>query len=368
MAPSSWFKACFRASPVEPTDEPTVTDLSKVSERAQSPEPNRRKGSKTLVRRSSQCLFAEPNQTAIVFDFDDTLFPTTYVEGQHALLHPHPNQPLPEEQDEEMKDVRNKIEACQVSAESLLRSIQHYGGIFIVTLSGRNKLRKQCEQWYPRIWKLLNDKVTIVYAIELHNSLLHMDHSELDNSEYSSSYRTDSRFSAGYWAWVKGRAITQEMDRFYSQYKGQTWKNIISVGDSNFERYGTLGAATAYVQKRFGNPDTTESSAYVKGWQNFESDSQIRFERDPQWSQDFEGLHDGHMFKVRTKVMKLMEDPGPADLALQLQLLLGWFPAIVCLDGSINLFLENLNEETVKSHELALTAKRDCLFSKHRSV
>jgi hypothetical protein len=280
------------------------------------------------------------------------------------VIQPQPNQPTPGEDEDKVKDIQEKIEACQDCAEQLLQGARCYGGIFIVTLSGRNKLKKQCEKWYPRLWQLLKSQVTIVYAIEMHNSSLHVDTSELDNSEYSSGYRTDSRFSAGYWAWVKGRAIAQEMDRFYSQYKGQTWKNIISIGDSNFERYGTLGAATAYVHKRFGDPNTKESSSYIEGWQNFDKDPQGA---DPQWSRGFEGVHEGHIFKVRTKVMKLIDDPSPADLAQQLKLLLSWFPSIVCLDGSINLFLDNLNEETVKSHELALTgAERDSLFPSRR--
>merc|ERR1712224_704003 len=148
-------------------------------------------------------------------------------------------------------------------------------------------------------------------------------------------------------AWVKGRAIAQELEQFYSQYEGQTWKNIISIGDSNFELYGTLGAASAYVQKQIHHTRTPEGDAYVQGWQ--------RFDNDPDWSADLEGVHEGKIFKVRTKLLKLMDAPSPLDLAQQLELISDWFPSLVFLDGCMNHHFNDLDDDTVKTFTSALS-------------
>lgn len=124
--------------------------------------------------------------------------------------------------------------------------------------------------------------------------------------------------------------------------------NVISIGDSNFEMYGTVGAVGAYVQNRFKGIDTKEEdSAYVQAWQCFDNDNR--------WSDGFEGVHEGHVFKVRTKVMRLVDSPSPSELAQQLTLVQQWIPAMVCLDGSFRLSIdENLDEKTVQSIESAL--------------
>jgi len=164
----------------------------------------------------------------------------------------------------------------------------------------------------------LNDSnIPIVYAMDIHRASL----KEGQKNDPSS-------FSSGHWASVKGKAIAKELDRFYSQYEGQTWKNVISIGDSNFERYGTLGAASAHVQNKICRSGTSPDQAFVKGWQSFDND--------PEWSEALEGVHEGHMFKVRTKVVKMKDEPSPFDLADQLMIILDCLPELVCLDSSLN--------------------------------
>jgi len=237
---------------------------------------------------------------------------------------------------DEFEDALSKIEECQDAAESMLRCAQSFGRVFIVTLSTRGILQKRCEAWYPRVWKLLNEsQITIVYAMDIHRASVKPDQK-----------RDNSNFSSGHWAWVKGTAIARELERFYSQYEGQTWKNVISIGDSNFERYGTLGAASAHVQNKIYRSRTAPDEAFVKGWQNFDND--------PDWSEALEGVHEGHIFKVRTKVVKMKDDPSPFDLSEQLTLILDYLPQLVCLDSCLNHQFDEVNEESKKSFQSAL--------------
>merc|ERR1719161_1317355 len=125
---------------------------------------------------------------------------------------------------EELNDVLEAIDECQAAAESLLRCAQNFGRVIIVTLSSRLGVRI-CERLYPRVFEFLKaSQINIVHAID----------NEPVNSAISG-------------ARLKAIAISRELNRFYSQYKGQSWKNVISIGDSNTERYGTLGATHAYV-------------------------------------------------------------------------------------------------------------------------
>jgi hypothetical protein len=237
---------------------------------------------------------------------------------------------------DEYEDAISKIEECQAVAESILQCAQSFGRVFIVTLSTRGILQKRCETWYPQVWKLLNtSQITVVYAMDIHRALLKPGQ-KMDNSN----------FSVGHWAYVKGKAIAKELEAFYSQYEGQTWKNVISIGDSDFERYGTLGAATSHVQNKICRSCSTPDEAFVNGWRSFDSD--------PDWSEALEGVHEGRIFKVRAKVVKMKDAPSPFDLAEQLTLILDCLPELVCLDSCLNHQFDKVNEESKNSFQSAL--------------
>merc|ERR1712048_1382398 len=121
-----------------------------------------------------------------------------------------------------------------------------------------------------------------------------------------------------FWGLAKGRAISDELDKFYSQYEGQTWKNVLSVGDSSFERYGLLAATSAYMQG-----------------------SQLGANKDSVWNPSEEGcwqkVADGRTLKLRAKCCKLLDDPDMEELSLQMDLITRWLPNMVNLDSGFDL-------------------------------
>lgn len=296
-------------------------------------------------KHTSQIHFQERDQTAIVFDFDDTLFPTTFVDQLSSAFE---KGSLSEK---DLKDFMDKIESCQATAEALLESALSLGSVIIVTLCSRGLLKKRCETWYPKVWKLMVDESKVVYARE---SQAFSDESNKQSKEESQELQ--------YWAFVKGSVIEQELENFYSQYQGQSWKNIVSIGDSNIERYGTLGATNAYVQKRFSGTSRahqtiTEKKAYATIWESFDNG-------DHKWRDGLEGVYDGHIFKVRTKIVKMLDEPTPAELSEQQIMLTKWLPRIINYDGSLNLVINDLKEARTMSElsgddnvHLAMTAR-----------
>jgi len=134
-----------------------------------------------------------------------------------------------------------------------------------------------------------------------------------------------------FWGMVKGKAIANELHEFYSQYEGQSWKNIISIGDSNFERKGTQFAAEDYMRE-----------------------AGIEFDG------NFEDIHlvevNGHMYKVRTKTFKMLEHPTAEELALEVSMLLKWLPLMVKLDRSFDVNLRTIGDSvTLQSIERMLS-------------
>jgi hypothetical protein len=186
--------------------------------------------------------------------------------------------------------------------------------------------------------------------------------------------------------------ISKEINRFYSRYNGQTWKNVITIGDSNFERYGTVGAAGAYVQKRFGESSTTksmaldtdisawhhpdngcklngirwsqgiehveDSAAYVKAWKSLDTDRH--------WGDSLEGVHEGHLFKVRTKAVKLLDQPSAFTLHKQMEVLLQCFPSLVSFDGCLNVSFDGCSsmEEVVNTVNTSLMVPQQAAMDK----
>eukprot|EP00746_Dinoflagellata_sp_MGD_P038324 gnl/MRDRNA2_/MRDRNA2_192222_c0_seq1.p1 gnl/MRDRNA2_/MRDRNA2_192222_c0~~gnl/MRDRNA2_/MRDRNA2_192222_c0_seq1.p1 ORF type:complete len:172 (+),score=28.02 gnl/MRDRNA2_/MRDRNA2_192222_c0_seq1:47-517(+) len=102
-----------------------------------------------------------------------------------------------------------------------------------------------------------------------------------------------------------------------------------------------LGASSAYVQKNFSDKAKkahqalVERKAYANIWENFDS-------KDPKWRKGLEGVHNGHVFKVRVKVIKMLEEPTPVELCRQQNLLATWFGLIVSYDGCLNLLIDDL--------------------------
>eukprot|EP00434_Breviolum_minutum_P004326 symbB.v1.2.003811.t1/scaffold192.1/size616647/22 len=117
-----------------------------------------------------------------------------------------------------------------------------------------------------------------------------------------------------FWSSMKAKAIARECYNFYSQYEGQSWKNVISIGDSDFERIGTMLATKDYM-------------------------AQIR--------ESNTAVVDDHVYKVRTKTLKMIEQPTLDELNTQLGLLRAWLPHMIKLDSDFDLNLNNAANPTV---------------------
>lgn len=295
--------------------------------------------------RNSQAFFADSLQTIIIYDWDDTLFPTTYVRDDMDF---HWRTPLMEQRGlprSELLAARAKLAACQRNVLTLLRDSLQLGKVVILTLARDPWVVESCKNFFPEVGELIESaKIPVVYA----QNGVQVDYNKLAMS-------TDEAVER-HWAGVKGRAIAKTVSGFYSQYPGQSWKNVISIGDSDFERLGTMQATQEYLSKlsasavgrsdsktpRLGSKTPTNAMRALKmaGAGLF---SKTRSQDRP----TLEAEVGGHVIKVRTKTFKMVDQPECDEVTTQVAMITRWLGLMVKLDEGFDVNLNELGNPAV---------------------
>lgn len=154
----------------------------------------------------STAEYHNPDQTIIIFDWDDTLCPSTTCMKHHNLsVHPGAPPPSPE--------VMRALEGLAEEARKLLeQAVEVAEKVVVVTNAEEGWVQMSCQAWLPSL------------------------QSTLAGCEVASARSMwEPRGVASPAGW-KARAFEDVIDRFYSRYQHQSWKNIISVGDAPHER------------------------------------------------------------------------------------------------------------------------------------
>lgn len=255
----------------------------------------------------SQQAFADKQHTAIIFDWDDTLFPTAYIrmDMKFKMMLPLREQRVHNKVKEEAAANLLKCADCAIA---ILRIAHGLGEVVLVTLARAEWVREACRNFYPGVWEVLEElKVKVVYA---------QDDPSLDKSKTKDM--SDEELEE-FWCRAKGTAIGKELRRIYSKYPGQTWKNILSIGDSDFERLGTLSATKDYMQQLGIIKDDVVgvSSPLLTG----------------------EGVVGGRKKKVRTKTFKMVTQPSVDELAVEIDMCKQWLPLMVDFDAGFEIDL-----------------------------
>mmetsp|Transcript_45811 Transcript_45811/g.109083 ORF Transcript_45811/g.109083 Transcript_45811/m.109083 type:complete len:443 (+) Transcript_45811:168-1496(+) len=169
------------------------------------------KPSKALMsKRNSQGAFADPSQSIIIFDWDDTLLPTHWIEAQGLTV--DDSCVLSEEQME-------KLVKFERQAMRTLETATRYGEVIVITNAEAGWVEVSSEKFMPALNALLKG-VRVVSA--------------------RSTYEPQGVTSASEW---KFRAFLDEIRRFFEAgVTGQCKANVISIGDSPHEREALIRA------------------------------------------------------------------------------------------------------------------------------
>jgi len=251
----------------------------------------------------------EAHETLLIFDWDDTLFPTSFV-WQDDRLHwsvPAPcldldgavsAMPLfPDRPDG--PSMRDMLEQHAKTTAALLKLARTVGHVVIVTLANEGWVETSIHNFLPALDGLLEELgIEVIHA---RNSI---------PARVLRGFREDEGHDCH--KALKARAMERVIRRFYSKSHGQTkrqgrsWKNVLSIGDSMAER---LALQDVVFRRR-----------------------QV----------DKRGMYKA----CRCKCVKMLGEPCLGLLTVELQVLLSWMKALVLHDGDIDVDFSDLEEES----------------------
>jgi len=220
--------------------------------------------------------FPQKASTALILDLDDTLFPSTWL---HELFG----------QGEVSIDALH--EAKDEAMSNLLPPLAHFlavatarAHVFVVTLAE--------EGWVEDLALVMPELPDLLFG----SSCLKVI--------YARKYITESMQEAhgqsqDFWTTVKKAAISRELKEFHTPQKGAHLKNVLSIGDSVFERDGTIAACEEFMSN--SGPDDE---------------------------------------RLLVKTLKLVDKPTAEELTAQLTLVAQWLPFLIYEKQNLNSQIE----------------------------
>lgn len=273
---------------------------------------------RSAVRRNSQLAFAEKRNSCVIVDWDDTIFPTTWVREDCGMLWREPMH-----RQLELGPRRNLIESLLgkllTRLEDFFDQATAHANVFIVTLAKRPWVEMSVTNFMPELAKtvLHREDIKIIYAQEYAEGL---------NQQYARDEFMSNEEVKNFWSNVKGAAITKELDEFHNIY-GASWKNVLSLGDSDFERFGTIAAGRNYMRRELGEDGKVLTTGATS-----------------------EGISkDGHVMRLRTKTLKMLDEPTVEELTAEITLLCRWLPHMVQKDSGFDIELDSTEDNAALS-------------------
>jgi len=266
----------------------------------------------TSTTRSHLDLWRCPSETFIIFDWDDTLCPTSYIWDQAKI-------------DWKVEVPPQVVELFEKHASvtaGLLREASQSGHVCIVTLAQDAWFNASISRFMPSLKDVIEElNIEVIFArTALPEKVLKGRASDgfEDIGQALKTAAMRNAISAFYRGRRDGRSSEQprlqvslrdnDAPAFRRKSSGspRSWKNVISIGDSDAEYYSVQDVTFRHRQT----------------------------DRHGDWK------------PCRCKAVKLLENPGLDMLTVQLEVLTSWLPAIVSHDGDINLDFEALSKES----------------------
>merc|ERR1740121_2596623 len=264
----------------------------------------------SVVSTGSQAEYFKPEQTIILLDWDDTLCPSTWIRSNRGALSffkPAPN----------IEKHQVPLRKLEANCEALLRSAMQLGTVIIVTNAMEPWVETSSRHFLPGLLPLVHE-LPVIYARSVYET--HACDPAQGEARGRAAMPGMYDASGRNLAMAGGRVpmqrrsfdeaepqrwkelvFEQEISGFYSRYAKQSWKNILSIGDSIFER-----DAVRNVVLQRPTPGR----------------------------------------KCRTKTLKLFDNPGIEELIEQVRLVHEGLHAMVQHDGELNIEIDEADLRT----------------------
>eukprot|EP00931_Biecheleriopsis_adriatica_P112186 TRINITY_DN8674_c0_g2_i1.p1 TRINITY_DN8674_c0_g2~~TRINITY_DN8674_c0_g2_i1.p1 ORF type:complete len:374 (+),score=55.95 TRINITY_DN8674_c0_g2_i1:28-1122(+) len=261
--------------------------------------------------------FALRNQSIIFFDWDETLFPTTELTERWNQCWADPKLQLSPHQKRLLEDWRDALSEYITEARRLSSKV-------VIVTNARSPWVDTCLAKYaPDLLPLFEPgpEFKVVYAVE---ELERLSTKGFRHRPLRQQLRSSPDEREEFYTRAKFAVMKREVDSFYSQYEGQTWKNILSLGDMFYEH---------------------------------DAIQDVTFRREPPKLKDE---------RVRTKAIVLPTEPTMSQITLRLRFSKRMLPAYIAFDGSIDLDLRGASDPLQAiSEALRIPDLIEVRFSRH---
>ncbi|CAK9044461.1 Uncharacterized protein SCF082_LOCUS25257 [Durusdinium trenchii] len=205
--------------------------------------PTIRQTIESITSTGSQAEYFRPEQTIILFDWDDTLCPSNWIRENRPALSFFKPCPPDEKYQKPLRELQRHVEAT-------LQLAMKMGKVIIVTNAMEPWVETSCRNFLPALMPIVS-QIQVIYARSVFDTMtcdaakVHAapgralpglyaanGANKLANGGQRAPQQIDE-MAPQRW---KEIAFEQEISGFYSRYAHQSWKNVISIGDSIFER------------------------------------------------------------------------------------------------------------------------------------
>jgi len=175
---------------------------------------------------ASRAQYADPSQTVLFFDWDDTLFPSSAMFdewGFSSRLEDLEATQFSQQQEDEL----DKLQCGMVRYLTTACSLSEH--VAVVTNAKYPWVEFCLKRFVPKaahLFATVGGPVKIVYAaVKAERVQRPVRTGDAPSSAEHHVLRTAAKFAA----------MKKEVKRAYSQYPNQSWKNIVSIGDMPYE-------------------------------------------------------------------------------------------------------------------------------------
>mmetsp|Transcript_43172 Transcript_43172/g.97273 ORF Transcript_43172/g.97273 Transcript_43172/m.97273 type:complete len:318 (+) Transcript_43172:42-995(+) len=247
---------------------------------------------------SSSVLWGRRDQCLVIYDFDDTIFPTSWmctnVPEQMTLAGPT---------GESLEHISRPLEILAEKVHTMLQATLGVAEVVFITNSKQGWVESCIRHFVPELTEPFQS-IKVIYA---RNVFEKSGKATSVGAPVLDAESDDFDLSLLTMAW-KVEAMKTALLEFYGE---RSWKNIISIGDS-FDELRALQEVTFLHE----NPQSAKT---------------------------------GSQKPMRAKAIKMLQNPTVHELVAQVSALTHFIPAIVGLDGDIEIQVE-LNQAMVMQY------------------
>lgn len=266
-----------------------------------------------LSQQTSSAQWQEPEQGVIIVDWDDTLFPTSWLSEKQEFRYwqkrwSSSEKKMPEFSQEDLQQLAELDQA----ARSFVTAASALGQVCCVTLSRRPWQQNTMSAFMPKLASAWEEEgIQVVYASETFVISQGVMATECRHSSQMAAEEQETI--------IMNRAMKKKetaMKRVIKHaYEGKSWKNVVSIGDGEAEFNAMREISFKHV-----NP---------KG-------------------------HRGDQKSFRMKAVQMLDSPCCSELITQLQILQAWLPALMHLDDDFFVTLGDSEEDIMAMHQKLL--------------